>query len=262
MSVHIYKKYNVFISPEKIKGYGKKNRLSLEEQKMISDEETFMDELFNSIDFTFDSVNPTGIYNDTWRFMETIGSISKEKYINSDGKEDWKVIKYIPNDAKEVTLIIVDHLYYLKSERGYETKQNIDKFSEYCVKLRNLFGVSILAVQQFNSGLNAIDRQKFKQADLSPQQTDFKDTTNPYQDADVVLGIMDPFKLELYDCLGYNIRKLRSNFLMLKIIKNRLSSSNISLGLLVHAKAGSFIELPPSHEMNEDRYNKALKLLE
>jgi hypothetical protein len=30
--------------------------------------------------------------------------------------------------------------------------------------------------------VSSVDRLKFKGADISPQQTDFKDSTNPYQD--------------------------------------------------------------------------------
>lgn len=260
MSVHIYKKYGIFIAPETIKGLGD-NRLSEEQLKLVEAEEDYLNDIFSSIEFTYSSVNPTGIYNTMWEFMESRGKLITEPYQNSEGKIEQKVVKYIPNDPDEITLGVIDHLYYLRTERKFTTKEKIDKMSEYAVQLRNIFGVSWFMVQQFNQGLSSVERAKHKGADLTPQQTDFKDSTNPYQDADVVLGIMCPFNMDQNECLKYDIRKLRENFILLKIIKNRLSKSNISLGLLVHAKAGSFIELPPATEMTNERYEKALKLL-
>jgi hypothetical protein len=66
--------------------------------------------------------------------------------------------------------------------------------------------MTFFIVQQFNQGLSSVDRLKFKGADISPQQTDFKDSTNPYQDADVVLGLMNAYKMDLETSLTYNIK--------------------------------------------------------
>lgn len=106
--------------------------------------------------------------------------------------------------------------------------------------------------------MSSVERMKFKGADLSPQQSDFKDSTNLYQDSDVVLGLMNPYKLDLDECLGYDITRLKGNMVMLKIIKNRLSRDNIAVGLLVNPKSGSFEELPPVNEMTEDKYKEIL----
>ena len=146
----------------------------------------------------------------------------------------------------------MDHYFLLKKERGFSPKETIDKMSEYFVELRNTFGMTIFPIQQFNQGLSSVERQKFKGADLSPAQGDFRDSTNPYQDADVVLGIMNPAKLDMEECLGYDLEKIE-NVIMLKIIKNRLSSDNIAIGLQANPKAGNFIELPLAKTID---YNK------
>jgi hypothetical protein len=42
--------------------------------------------------------------------------------------------------------------------------------------------------------------------------------------------------------------------IMLKILKNRLSSDNIAIGLYANPKAGSFEELPKPSEINYKNY--------
>jgi hypothetical protein len=54
---------------------------------------------------------------------------------------------------------------------------------------------------------------------------------------------MCPWKLDMDRCLGYNLKEYKDSFLMLKIIKNRLSRDNISFPLLVNPKALYFEEL-------------------
>jgi len=81
--------------------------------------------------------------------------------------------------------------------------------------------------------------------------------------ADVVLGLMNAYKMDMEVSLGYYINKvnapynLKESFRMLKIIKNRLSRDNIAIGLLFLPKIGSFIELP--EDKNPDRLIKWLE---
>jgi hypothetical protein len=143
--------------------------------------------------------------------------------------------------------------------------------SEHIVTLRNLFGITAFLIQQFNQGLSSVERLKFKGADVSPQQSDFKDSSTPYQDSDVVLGIMNAYKMDLDSYLGYNISDyvveeqrflLKERFRALKVIKNRLSRDNISIGLLFTGESGSFEELPRPRDLINDKpfIDKILKL--
>lgn len=114
--------------------------------------------------------------------------------------------------------------------------------------------------------VSSVERQKFKGVDISPQQTDFKDSTNPYQDCDVALGLMNAYKMGMDECIGYNVNKpgsnypLKSSFRLLKIIKNRLSRDEITIGLLFMPKAGRFKELPPVGLITEANYEWANNL--
>lgn len=115
---------------------------------------------------------------------------------------------------------------------------------------------------QLTLHVSSVDRLKFKGADISPQQTDFKDSTNPYQDADVVLGLMNAYKMDLETSLTYNIKvegfpgNLKGKYRLLKVIKNRLGQDNISIGLYTKPEAGYFEELP--REMTSEDYTMYL----
>lgn len=249
----IYDKYNVSISPEKIKGFGK-NRLNSEELKLVESEISYVDRLFSKINFRFRSNNPTGIYKELLEFAKSRGTFNYTNYKDENGIDREKMESYVPNNPLAYNLVVMDHLFLLHKERGWEAKETIDKMSEFFVILRNLCGYSFLALQQFNQGLNSVDRQKFKGIDLSPSQNDFRDSTSPYADADVVLGLMSPFKMDMSSSLGYNISKLREKMVMLKIIKNRLSKDNIAIGLYCNPKAMSFSELPKPEDIDYSNY--------
>ena len=249
----IYQMYGVVIPPEKIKGLGN-FRLTDEEKEVVFRVIPMVEQMADSIHFRFESINPTGIYNELFKFAVSNGEILFEDYIDSDGATKKRIVGYKPNDPDAYNIVALDHLYLLKKERGFQTKEVMDKMSEYFVLLRNLFGYTPVVLQQFNQGLSSVDRQKFKGVDLSPSQGDFKDTTNPYQDCDVALGLMCPFKLDMDTSLGYDLTKLEDRMLMLKIIKNRLSRDGIAKGLYVKPESGKFFELPDPDDLQINKY--------
>lgn len=257
LAQYINKNHAQTISPETIKGLGNQ-RLNALQQQLVENHISYMDEVFDQINFKFTPINPTGIYNELWKFGEDSGTIHKEPYTYTDleGKvhSGTRIAGYTPKDPDAYTLIIMDHMALMRKERGYQTKEVIDKYSEYCTELKNLFGFSFINIQQFNQGLSSVDRMKFKGVDLAPQQSDFKDSTNPYQDADVVIGVMCPYKLDMETSLGYEVNKLKDKFLHLKVIKNRLSKDNVGIGLYVDAKSGRFQELPPADKINYNEF--------
>lgn len=66
------------------------------------------------------------------------------------------------------------------------------------------------------------------------------------------MGLLNPFKMEMYDCLDYNIRVFKEKFRMLKVIKNRRERDNIAVGLYFKGESGYFEELPPPKEFKEN----------
>lgn len=225
LSVLIYNKYDKIIPPETIKGLGD-FRLTEEEQLIVKSETEELNKIWNKITWIWEPINPTGLYKSAWEFMSKRGEFEYEDYIDENKKPQKRIIKFINNNNEEYNIIIGDHYGMLKLEsrdgKMFTLKDNIDKCSEYSVRLRNLFGMTIIWLQQFNQGLNSVDRQKFKGVDISPSAQDFRDSTTPYQDSDIILGLQNSFKMDLEKSLGYNINvpgaayNLKDRFRLLK----------------------------------------------
>lgn len=180
LSVHIFKKHGVIISPQAIGGLGEEI-LTDHQQKLVDDEIEYVEELFKSIHFRYEPTNPTGIFHELFEYGQRNGTYHKEKYVlNGENRE--RITGYTPSNPDEYVLVALDHASLAKRERNFTLKENIDKLSEYCVYMRNICNYTFFIVSQFNQGLNSVDRFKLKGVDLSPQQSDFKDSTNPYQD--------------------------------------------------------------------------------
>jgi hypothetical protein len=263
LSILIFKKYGRVIPPKKINGFGEE-RLSADELQIVLDEVDEVDKLFNRIKWVWEPQNPTGMYKQWWDHMKDRGTFIRESYTDENNVQKERIVSFTLNNPKEYNIVVGDHLALAKSEREFNLKQNIDKISEFSVIARNLFKMTFIWLQQFNQGLSSVERMKFKGADISPQQSDFKDTTNPYTDADVVLGLMNAYKMDMQTCIGYNVNQagapynLKENFRMLKIIKNRFERDNVAIGLLFLPRTGSFIELPPSDTITKAWIDKNL----
>lgn len=247
LSVHIFKKYGIIISPQAIGGLGEEI-LSDAQKDLVDSEIDYVEELFNSIHFRFEPTNPTGIFHELMEFAGNNGKFIKERYESEDGTKE-RIVSYTPTEEDSYVLVALDHQSLAKRERNYSLKENIDKLSEYFVYLRNICNYSFFMVSQFNQSLNSIDRMKFKGVDLSPQQNDFKDSTNPYQDADIVLGIMNPWKMDFKQYLGYDLSILKEKVRVVKIIKNRVGRDNVAFAYVFNPLAGNFKCLPPARDI-------------
>lgn len=257
LSVLIYKNHRVIIPPEKISGLGD-NRLSKPEQELVFKELPNLESIFNNINFRFESTNPTGIYNELMEHAKKIGKFKYEEY-TTNGEVKKRLVGYEFNNPDQYVLIVLDHISLMKLERGFTLKENIDKYSEYCVFLRNMCGYSFFNISQFNQTLNSVDRQKFKGVDISPQQNDFKNSSNPYEDSDIAMGIMNPWKMDMKECLGYDLEILKENFRMIKVIKNRKGGDSKAIGVYFNAPAGTFHELPLANTPEINDFYKRVK---
>lgn len=156
LSVMIYNKYDKIIPPETIKGLGD-FRLTEDEQIIIKAETVELNKIWSKIHWIWESVNPTGIYKSAWEFMSKRGTFEYEEYIDEFKKPQKRIVRFINNNKDEYNLIVGDHLTLMKIEsrdgKDFSLKENIDKLSEYNVKLRNLFKMTIIWLQQFNDGL-------------------------------------------------------------------------------------------------------------
>jgi replicative DNA helicase len=236
-----------------------KNRCSQEHFDMVMSCRSYFEEMEDVLEIMDLNQNPTGVN----KFMLNYAKANGEfvfKTVNN-GKENIQIFdKYIPKDPNEYVLIVIDHISLMKRERGYTVKDNIDKMSEYLIPLRNNFGYSPVIVQQLNRSNTATDR--FKMDMVEPKLSDFKDSGNTQQDANVIMSLFSPRRHELENFRGYDIRKLKDRFRSLSVLKNRDGASDVRVGLQFVGEVGYFNEIPKVQEFKDDPslYQKIVNL--
>jgi len=140
--------------------------------------------------------NPTGLRNYILNYAKENGNFITMPYTTLDnyGKKiiKQKIVDYKPNDEELYTIIIVDHIRKLKSEKNYNIKQIIDKWYQYQVELRNWCGFTFVNVAHLNRGIDSIDRMRFNKDKIYPGLSDFKDSGNSGEESDYVITGFNP----------------------------------------------------------------------
>lgn len=212
-----------------------------------------------------DPVHPTRIFHDMIdHHFEKIGTIKREK--SHDPAKKGRIVGYTPNPGEEeaVTIKILDHMALLMNEQGFDTKQTMDLASKYDVTLRNLFGLTSVNIQQFNTDITSTYRMAKKGDGLiTPQRIDFGDSRYTFRDANVVLGLIKPSIYDIPSYHNYDITKLDEYFIAMHLMKNRHGASQRMLPLFLNAASGVSEDLPLTPQVEiamEPYYEQAQKL--
>lgn len=245
----IYKKHGILLDVNYILSRGN-NRISQEHYDLVKAEFPILDELEDILIVQDLPKNPTGIWNDLLKIAHDNGSgiqqISNGNYQFIEG------VDYKPNNDNLFVIPVVDHIGLTKTEREFNKKQVIDKLSAYMIILRNKCAFSPVLVQQLNRSMSSSDR--FKLDRVEPQLSDFKESGNTQEDANVVLALFSPQRYEIPNFREYNIGRLRNRFRSLSILKNRDGEADKILGMQFIGEVGTFNELPKGAEMSEANY--------
>jgi hypothetical protein len=223
----------------------KKRLLSEKEQKLIEEYRAFFDEMLERVIIFDGSTNPTGIFNDCKKFMESRGSY---KQIDAYNKI------YIPDNENDVVFHITDHVGLISGETGLNTdKAILDKHSSYMVKLRDIYGVTPIDICQLNRNIEDTYRLNTTEIDVKP--SDFAGSSDMYQNSDVAIGLMNPYKLKIFDYGNYDIEKFISTngenrYRSLKIIKNSFGIDDIVVSFLFYGENGAMVQLPRADKIN------------
>lgn len=223
---------------------GKKYSIDENMKTLLFKTGEYFDNMFDSgvIDVISGSINPTGIFSYITEFAKKNGEFIQ---VNEFTK------RYIPNDPNLFVIIINDHVGKLNSEihNGIRLveKQLLDKHSDYMGSIRDKYGYTIIDISQFNRSIGSIDRMKTKA--VSPEPDDFKGSSDLYENADVALGLFNPFKFKINDFLDYDIPKFvtksgENRFRSVSIIKNSYGADDIIIGMNFLGENGNFRELP------------------
>lgn len=163
--------------------------------------------------------------------------------------------KYYPDNPNVINVVLGDHNGKWKNERGYTEKQTLDKASQYYGELRDIYGWSPIAVNQFNR--NIADTTRRVKLDLTPEKQDFKGSGNMYEDADFVCAIFNPAESNIKEFKGYKIplfnnTKGFNRFRSLHILKNSYGLDNIITALSFVGECGHFEQVNKPKELTPE----------
>jgi hypothetical protein len=248
VSRRMFKEHGITADLQFLSGF-KEKRASDEVIKMYKDCMEYYEELEDMMTIQDIPENPTGLNKAIWRFAKEHGTIKTKKITGSDGKVMEVFDSYEPNHPNHYVIIIVDHIALSPLERGFNTKTNIDKISEYAVGWRNRFNFIPVFIQQFSADTLSIDRQKAGK--FEPDLNSFGDSKYTPRDANVVLALFNPFKFELASHRGYNIGQLQDNYRYLSLLKSRDGAAFVGTGMYFNGAVNYIQELPRSDNNTE-----------
>lgn len=213
--------------------------------ELIDSYKDFFEEMEEHITIVDGGMHPTGVYTFAKDFALSRG---KKVAINDYNS------KYIPDNPNEIIIHVTDHVGKLRNEAGLSgDKAVLDKHSEYMGVLRDYYGMTVIDISQLNRGIE--DTYRAVKTDIDVQPKDFKGTADLYENADVVIGLMNPYKLQAYDYMNYDInafvnKRNYNRFRALKVIKNSYGIDDFRIGYHFVGENGLMAELPNSQEID------------
>lgn len=250
----IYLEYGILLDINYILSRGR-NKISEEHYKLVIDALDYFDEMSEILTVSDIPENPTGIWHKELKYAAENGTGLVE-----DANGNFRLEgDYVPNDPNLYTIIVVDHISLIKKERGFVTKELIDKLSEYMIILRNKCNFTPIIIQQLNRAGN--DPVRIRTGKMEPMLSDFKDSGNTVNDCNVCLSLFSPVRYEMETHRKYKILDgLGPRYRSLSILKNRDGEADKTVGLQFIGEVGHFQELPKASLMKDEDYEKISKI--
>jgi replicative DNA helicase len=249
----LYLQYGIITDVKYVLSKGK-NRISGDIYDRVKALRDYFDILYDYVEVYDLPENPTGMNKYLRDYALTnLGKGIYEPFTDdATGQEQQRLVGFEPHQPNQYSVVLIDHISLVKKEKGYMTKANIDKLSEYMIGLRNTFGYSPVILQQLNRDLSSVGRAKLGR--VEPQLSDFKDTGNTQQDSDYTMALFNPNRYELSEWRDYNTARMAERFRAFIMLKNREGMENFSIGMMFIGENGYFHELPTSKKIKEEDY--------
>ena len=206
------------------------------------------------IDFIEEKDNPTGIYNYLINKAKSHGEVLYEEYetVNeTEGKVKKKrMVGYKDDDPKKYHIVITDHVRLLKRERGFSMKENIDKYSEYTISLRNIFKYSFVDIIHSNRNISDIERVGAQSGRfLKPQVDDVKDSGNLSENCNYLIALFNPYNYPgIQVHFDYHLKDWAGKYRSLHILTARDTEAPVDLFLIGDGANGVFKCIPPTSD--------------
>lgn len=172
--------------------------------------------------------NPTGLYKTLVKYADEHGKREFNEIITTDEFGEKKVTKvfksYTPDDPDEYVIIITDHVGLLQEESGRDKRGTIKKWSEYCMELRDKYRYIPINVQQQST--ETLDKEAFKLNRIRPTPAGLADCKDTRYDCNVMIGLTNPFAMDVKSYLGYDITRLKDHQRFVEIMLSRDGTAN------------------------------------
>lgn len=237
LSIYIWETYKKQLSLKELLSRKKNYILSEEDYNLVLNSVDWLNKIEKKLIIYDKPVNAEIVYSFVMKHLEKDGQFYETEHSK----------KYTPKNKEQIVLVVLDHLSLCRPSKGRNLKEEIDLISSYLVTLRNISGISPVLIMQTNRSQSSMDRRKEGMTSLSLNDT--KDSGGPVQDSEIVLSINNPFRDKLASYRGYDLKKLKSNFRSIEVLKSRYGEANIEVGCAFYGKIGIFKELPLPDEI-------------
>ena len=251
VSRKIFLDQGIIIPVPKLLGWT--DKMSHDEHDLFLMYEDYMGQMDDVITIIDGPENPVGIAKELKAHALENGRIEQVDEYNK---------RYFPNNEREITMVIIDHIGLLKTTKDQTTKkQAIDKMSDELRYARDFYGYTPVVVSQFNRDIS--NPIRIKNGDVEPQLEDFAESSQTQNDADVVLALFDPMRYKVDDPSGYSLDKLKDSygakyFRSLRLIKNSYGEDDVRIGLGFMGQIGMFKELKKRSDMTDSDYESVV----
>lgn len=147
----------------------------------------------------------------------------------------------------------------MQIEHNNTIQQTInDLSSKYFIQLRNKYKqIPVLVQQQSFQGENL---ESIKSNAMKPSLANLAESKLTARDANVTFGIFSPFKFQIPDYHGYNIKILKDQVRFLEILASRDGGSGSICPLYFNGAVNYFKELPKANDTIE--INKTYEIIQ
>lgn len=248
--LYYFSKGKIRIDTKELNSLNEENPLSEEILEILESKEyhDIFDFIEDHVTIDENTTNPYGIYKACKDLAEARGTSHTKTIKWRDGltgiESDREVLDYFePNDPKEYWICLTDHLSLMSPEKGMSLRETIGKFSSKdCVRLRNIFGMTMVNIQQQAADKEGND--SFKLNRLTPSPDGLGENKTTARDCSVMIGIFSPWRHEKPSWMGYDIAWFQDNIRFIEIIRNRSGMSGAVCPLYFDGAVNFFSELP------------------
>jgi len=202
--------------------------------------------------------NPTGLYKWARNQSELHGThLWKEEVYNGEKVKVYD--KYIPNNPLEHVIMIMDNANNLIEEKGADTQHLAIRkwYRDYGrLQITKHWQWTLINIHQqasdtekaeFSFGKTVISK-------LKPSTAGLGNNKEVQRDCHFIWGLFNPFKYEIENYHGYNIKAMQNYFRSLLLLKQNDDIADTEYPFYFHGGASIMIELPKPEDIKD--YNK------